>query len=117
MRAVQFAPIGQLLDRVQAVVAAGGSGTALATLSRGLPMAFVPRIANQPIVAAAVTDFGAGFVSGEDSVAVTSVVRRLLHEQGPRARAQAASERLGQRPSPDEVWSALRHRVHASTVR
>jgi UDP:flavonoid glycosyltransferase YjiC (YdhE family) len=117
IRAVPFAPIGQLLDRVQAVVAAGGSGTALATLSRGLPMAFVPRIANQPIVAAAVADFGAGVVSGEDSAAVTSAVRSLLHEPGLRARAQAASEQLGRRPSPGDVWLALRDRVpHASTV-
>jgi UDP:flavonoid glycosyltransferase YjiC (YdhE family) len=118
VRAVPFAPIGQLLDRVQAVVAAGGSGTALATLSRGLPMAFVPRIANQPIVAAAVSDFGAGVVSDEDAAAVTSAVRTMLHEPGPRARAQAAAQKLGQRPSPQEVWSALRDRLpHASTVR
>ncbi|MER7728978.1 nucleotide disphospho-sugar-binding domain-containing protein [Streptomyces sp. NPDC096323] len=117
VRAVPFAPIGQLLDRVQAVVAAGGSGTTLATLSRGLPMAFVPRIANQPIVAAAVTDFGAGVVSGENSAAVTSAIRRVLHEPGPRTQAQAASQRLGQRPSPDEVWSALRDRVpHPTSV-
>ncbi|MFJ8141536.1 glycosyltransferase [Streptomyces sp. NPDC096013] len=118
VRAVPFAPIGQLLDRVQAVVAAGGSGTTLAALSRGLPMAFVPRIANQPIVAAAVADFGAGVVSGEDSAAVTSAVRALLHEPRLRDRAQAASERLSQRPSPGEVWVALRDRVpHTSTVR
>ncbi|WP_020124393.1 glycosyltransferase [Streptomyces canus] len=118
VRAVPFVPIGQLLDRVQAVVAAGGSGTTLAALSRGLPMAFVPRIANQPIVAAAVAGFGAGVVSGEDPADVTSSVRTMLHEPGLRAGAQAASERLAGRPSPDEVWSALRERVpHTSAVR
>jgi UDP:flavonoid glycosyltransferase YjiC (YdhE family) len=107
VRAVPFAPIGQLLDRVQAVVAAGGSGTTLATLSRGLPLLFVPTIANQPQVAAAVTDFGAGLTPASLAAAVPT----LLDDGDLRARAVAARDLLGDRPSPDAVWSTLRARV------
>jgi len=104
VRAVPFAPIGQLLDRVEAVVAAGGSGTTLAALSRGLPMLFVPRIANQPQVAAAVTAFGAGLTPEP----LDGAVSRLLGTPELRTRAEAARRRLADRPSPEAVWSTLR---------
>jgi len=107
VRAVSFAPIGQLLDRVQAVVAAGGSGTTLATLSRGLPMLFLPRIANQPQVAAAVTAFGAGLTPE----ALAGSVPVLLNDLDLRRRAADARDRLADRPSPDAAWSALRARI------
>ncbi|WP_290058430.1 glycosyltransferase [Amycolatopsis solani] len=107
---VSFAPISQLLDRVQAVVTAGGSGTTLAALSRGLPLVFVPRIANQPLVASLVSGFGAGTVC-EDPATLTAAVSAMLHEPSLRTRAEAASELLGRRPTPDEVWPALRRRL------
>ncbi|MFG1923008.1 nucleotide disphospho-sugar-binding domain-containing protein [Cryptosporangium sp. NPDC048952] len=107
VRAVSFAPIGQLLDRVQAVVAAGGSGTTLAALSRGLPMLFVPKIANQPQVAAAVTEFGAGLTPGSPAEGVP----RLLSDANLRARAAEARALLAERPSPEDVWSELRTRL------
>ncbi len=113
VRAVPFAPIGQLLDRVQAVVAAGGSGTTLAALSRGLPLAFVPRMANQPLVASLVAGFGAGVVC-DDTTKLTATVETLLHEPELRAQARAASDLLARRPTPDAVWSALRERVSLS---
>src|SRR5207248_11711975 len=104
----------QLLDRVQAVVAAGGSGTTLAALSRGLPMAFVPRIANQPLVASLVTNFGAGTVC-DDPAELTAAVRTLLNEPKPRARAETAAELLNQRPAPALAWSTLRERIGVTT--
>jgi len=114
VHAVSFAPMGQLLDRVQAVVTAGGSGTTLAALSRGLPMAFVPRIANQPLVASLVTDFGAGIVC-DDPADLTAAVRTLLDEPKPRARAETAAELLNQRPAPALAWSTLRERIGVTT--
>lgn len=114
VRAVPFVPIGQLLDRVQAVVAAGGSGSTMAALSRGLPVAFVPRIANQPLVAASVARFGAGLVC-DDPAELTGAVKALLNEPELRARAAAAAELLDQRPTPATVWSTLRDRVAAIT--
>jgi UDP:flavonoid glycosyltransferase YjiC (YdhE family) len=113
VRTIPFAPMAQLLDRVQAVVAAGGSGTTLAALSRGLPLAFVPRIANQPQVASVVAGFGAGVVC-DDPAELTAAVRTLLNEPEPRARARAASELLGRRSAPEAVWSALQNRVGTS---
>lgn len=113
VRAVPFAPISRLLDRVQAVVAAGGSGTTLAALSRGLPLAFLPRIANQPLVADVVSGFGAGTVC-DDPAEVSAAVRMLLHEPKLRTQAEAASELLGRRPTPEMVWSTLRDRLGVS---
>lgn len=111
VRAVSFAPIGQLLGRVQAVVAAGGSGSTIAALSHGLPLAFVPRIANQPQVAAAVAEFGAGIVC-DDETKPADAVRSLLEDQrGLRDRARAAAELLEQRAAPETVWSTLHERV------
>jgi UDP:flavonoid glycosyltransferase YjiC (YdhE family) len=107
VRAVSFAPIGQLLDLAQAVVAAGGSGTTLATLSRGLPMLFVPRIANQPQIAAAVTAFGAGITP--DSLAESVPI--LLGDLDLRSRAAAARDQLAERPTPEVVWSTLLARL------
>jgi len=114
VRAVPFAPIAQLLDRVEAVVAAGGSGTTLAALSRGLPMAFVPRFANQPLIASVVARFGAGIVC-QDPANLAPAVETLLNAPELRARAGAASELLGQRPTPDAVWSQLRCRIRAAS--
>jgi len=108
VRAVSFAPIGQLLDRVQAVVAAGGSGTTLATLSRGLPMLFLPKIANQPQVAAAVTAFGAGITPDSP----VGSVPMLLDDLDLRRHAAEARDRLADRPSPAAAWSTLRARIH-----
>ncbi|WP_433189351.1 glycosyltransferase [Actinoallomurus sp. CA-150999] len=110
VRAIPFAPMAQLLDRVQAVVAAGGSGTTLAALSRGLPLAFVPRMANNPLVASVVAGFGAGVVC-DDPAKLTAAVPMLLDEPELRAQARAASELLGGRPAPGAVWSALQNRV------
>ncbi len=110
VHAVPFAPISQLLDRVQAVVTTGGSGTTLAALSRGLPLAFLPRIANQPLVASVVTDFGAGTVC-EDPATMKAAVSMVLHEPQLRSRAEVAAELLDQRPKPGTVWSELRDRI------
>jgi UDP:flavonoid glycosyltransferase YjiC (YdhE family) len=111
VHAVPFAPIAQLLDQVQAVVAAGGSGTTLAALSRGLPLAFVPRVANQPHVASTVASFGAGIVC-QDPAELGPGVETLLHTPELRERARAASDLLGQRPTPDAAWSQLRGQIN-----
>jgi UDP:flavonoid glycosyltransferase YjiC (YdhE family) len=110
VRAVPFAPMAQLLDRVQAVIGVGGSGTTLSALSRGPPLAFVPRMANNPQVASVVAGFGAGVVC-DDPVKLTEAVPMLLNEPELRARAQDASDLLGRRAAPGEVWSALRNLI------
>ncbi|MGW1215959.1 glycosyltransferase [Streptomyces sp. NPDC002499] len=131
IRAVRFAPIGQLLDRVQAVVTTGGPGTTLAALSRGLPLAFLPSdanrqrnanhpriasytgIANHQFVASAVAGFDAGVVC-DDPTKLTAAVETVLHDAELRARARAAAEWLARRPAPDVVWSLLRDRLAES---
>jgi hypothetical protein len=66
------------------------------------------------LIASVVAGFGAGVIC-EDPAKLTAAVEMLLHEPGLRARAGAASELLGQRPTPGTVWSALRGRIGASS--
>ena len=112
VRVHPFTPIAQLLEGADAVVAAGGSGTTLAALSRGLPIAFVPRIANQPIVAATVEQVGAGVVCA-DVTELPDAVTAILQDERLRRKAAEAARRLGERPSPDAAWSTVRDLVPA----
>jgi UDP:flavonoid glycosyltransferase YjiC (YdhE family) len=107
---VGFTPLGPLLDQADAVVAAGGAGTTLATLSRGLPVAFLPQFANQPHIAAEVEKFGAGVVLDE-TADLSGGIRELLASDSIRTGAAEAASRLASRPTPAEAWASLRARV------
>ncbi|MER6901823.1 glycosyltransferase, partial [Amycolatopsis sp. NPDC000740] len=52
VRYVPFVPLGQLFDRADLVVGAGGVGTILGALAHGLPMVLWPQGGDQPINAA-----------------------------------------------------------------
>ena len=107
---VEFTPIDDLLTGADAVITAGGSGTTLAALRRGLPIVFVPQIANQPVIADAVASYGAGVVCG-DAGEVAEGLSTVLRLPAYAARAQHAAETLAARPTPATTWSALRPRI------
>ncbi|GAB7041429.1 MULTISPECIES: glycosyltransferase [Catenuloplanes] len=107
VRAVSFAPIAQLLDHAHAVLAAVGSGTTLAALSRGLPLALIPKIANQPLVASLVTALGAG-LTVDSPASLPTAIPSLLTTPSLREAATTARSRLATRPSPTTVWTTLR---------
>jgi len=109
VQAVSFVPIGRLLDGVRAVVTVGGSGTTIAALSRGLPLAFLPQFANQPVIAAAVSAFGAGVVS-PDASGLTKAVTSVVSDARFRRAANDAAVRIAERPAPQSVWPILRDR-------
>ncbi|MEV0084026.1 nucleotide disphospho-sugar-binding domain-containing protein [Saccharopolyspora sp. NPDC050642] len=99
---VPFVPLGQLLDRADLVVGAGGSGTVLGALAHGLPMVLWPQGADQPINAARAAAAGAAITvdSGDE---IFPAVRRALGEGTFRDRAQAAAAENDARPSPADV--------------
>lgn len=97
-----FVPLGQLLDRVELVVGAGGAGTVLGALAHGLPMVLWPQGADQPINAARAAEAGVAItVGGENEI--PRAVRRVLSEDGFRERAQAAAAENAARPGAAEV--------------
>ncbi|WP_344683492.1 glycosyltransferase [Saccharopolyspora taberi] len=99
---VPFVPLGQLLDRADLVVGAGGSGTVLGALAHGIPMVLWPQGADQPINAARATAAGAAIsVAGADEI--FPAVRRVLGEDAFRDRAKAVAAENAARPSPADV--------------
>lgn len=103
---VAFAPLDQLLRGVSVVVTAGGAGTVLGALDRGLPMALLPVLADQPVIAAAVAGAGLGLVC-ERPEALTAIVQQLITDTTFAHAARQAAERLTRVDPPTVVWQYL----------
>jgi UDP:flavonoid glycosyltransferase YjiC (YdhE family) len=89
---VGFVPIADLLDGVEAVVLAGGSGTLTAALGRGLPLVVCPLAFDQ-------------FPNAELAVATGAAVRAAPGEVGAAPHAVLADGRY--RPYAD--WRSRRY--------
>ena len=100
-----FAPLAELLD-VDAVLCAGGSGTVLGTLSRGIPLVVLPQGADQPLNAARTQAAGVAVVITDPREAGTAV-RRVLDEPSFAAAARELADRIAEQPSPADVVAAL----------
>lgn len=103
---VQFAPLDQLLDDVDLVVAAGGSGTVLGAMSRGVPMVLCPQGTDQPINAVRADAAGVAIVV-DDPADVTAAVERALNDTDLRSRAAEIAEEIAEMPSPSQVFAVL----------
>ena len=106
VRTVGFVPLAQLLDGVSLVVSAGGAGTVLATLSRGLPMVLLPQGADQFINAERVAAAGAGVVLPE-SGEVGPAVAKLLEDDSFRTRTAALADEIAAMESAADVVRRL----------
>ncbi|MFB9181986.1 glycosyltransferase [Dactylosporangium sucinum] len=116
VRFVGFVPIAQLLAAdVSVVVAAGGAGTVLAALDRGIPMVLWPKGAEKPMNAERVTAAGAGIAVDEPAQAADAV-RKVLHDASYRAGAERVAGEIRAAPDPARVWSALRDRLRSGAV-
>ncbi|MGP4015048.1 glycosyltransferase [Saccharopolyspora sp. 5N708] len=110
VRVVGFVPLERLLGGVSIVVAAGGSGTVLASLSRGLPMVVFPQGADQGINGERAEAAGAAVVVSE-AAEVGPAVARLLHDDSFRARAGVLAEEIAAMESPARVVQRLASQV------
>lgn len=99
---VRFAPMEQLLTGADLVVSAGGSGTILAAMSRGVPMVLWPQGADQPINAARAQDAGAARVV-ESAAELAETVAAALKDEPLRAAAAAAASQIAALPTPAEA--------------
>ncbi|WP_199439922.1 glycosyltransferase [Umezawaea beigongshangensis] len=102
----RFVPLAQLLATTSVVVAAGGAGTVLAALTRGVPLVILPVLADQPLIAERVASFGAAVVR-EDVRELGTGVGLVLGDERHRAAARTAAERLNAVASPAAVWDRL----------
>nr|BFE60443.1 DUF1205 domain-containing protein [Dactylosporangium thailandense] len=114
VRFVGFVPIAQLLDAgVSVVLAAGGAGTVLAALSRGVPMVLWPKGAEKPQNAERVVAAGAG-VAIDDPARAAGAVAEVLADPSYRLHAERVAGQIAQAPDPAAVWAALRPRIGAA---
>ncbi|MCI2420597.1 glycosyltransferase [Saccharopolyspora sp. K220] len=93
VRMVGFVALERLLEGVSIVVAAGGSGTVLASLSRGLPMVVLPQGADQGINGERVEAAGAAVVI-QEAAQVGAAVARVLRDDSFRARAGVLADEI-----------------------
>lgn len=93
MRAVDFVPLAQLLEGVDAVVTVGGAGTILGTLSRGIPMVVFPQGADH-FRNAARSDAAGAAITVEASGAIATALSRILDEDGFRIAAQSVAAEI-----------------------
>ena len=107
---VGFVPLEQLLEGVDLVVSAGGAGTVLAALSRGLPLVVTPFVADQPVNAAQVAAAGAGAVAGDPSQ-VGPLVRQVLSDPAHRAAAGRVAAQIAAMGTPEQVLATLTERL------
>lgn len=98
---VGFVPLERLLGGTNLVVGAGGAGTVLGALSRGLPLVLLPVLADQPWIAGRVAELGAAVVVS-DPGEVAGAVDAVLTNPAYRAAAARVAEGL-QAMNPPEV--------------
>ena len=110
IRIVRFVPLDSLLTGVSVVVAHGGAGTVLASLSRGLPLVLLPQGADQFIHARQVASARAGIVLRPNEAtpaAIRSALQQVLTNASIRGAAQDLAEEIAAMDSPDYVIEKL----------
>ena len=111
---LDYAAHDQIMKRAALVVTHGGHGTAMRALRHGVPMILIPGLAgDQPFVAAAMQEFGAGLaLPGDASVeAIRAAAQQILStpsfKQNARERAKALAGVDGAANAAGEVESLL----------
>jgi UDP:flavonoid glycosyltransferase YjiC (YdhE family) len=114
-----YIPQTELLPHCAAVVSHAGSGTFLASITRGLPQLLIPQGADQFLNAAAGGGSGACIVIEPGEVTVEGVRdagRRLLEDPAFRAAAERVSAEIAAMPGPEAVVGELERRFGAASA-
>jgi UDP:flavonoid glycosyltransferase YjiC (YdhE family) len=110
VRVESYVPQSLVMSRCRVVVSHGGSGTAFAALSHGVPQLCLPQGADQFLNANAIARAGAGLqliTEVFDGGAIVNAVGRLLNEPSFRSAAEVVAAEISQMPHPDDVASAF----------
>lgn len=112
VRVVDFVPLSELLDGVDAVVSVGGIGTVLAALSRGIPLVLLPVLWDQPFNAARAAATGAAVVISSPQDAGAAVAE-VLGDPRFRAAAAGVAAQIAAMDPPERAVDLLADRVDA----
>jgi UDP:flavonoid glycosyltransferase YjiC (YdhE family) len=94
---LNYAAHDPIMRRAALVITHSGHGTAMRALRHGVPMVVIPGLAgDQPFVAAAVQEFGAGLAlpGDADAAAMRKAALAVLGDPSYRAEARRRAERL-----------------------
>ncbi|MFG2760510.1 nucleotide disphospho-sugar-binding domain-containing protein [Streptomyces wuyuanensis] len=107
VRAVEWVPLGPLLETCSGIVHHGGSGTLLTALTLGVPQCVIPEGGYQQANAGVLVGSGAGFAVDADKLGAGEC-RRLLEDGELRAAAGVMREELRRTmPSPASLVPRL----------
>lgn len=114
VRVTDYVPQGAVLDRCDAAVIHGGTGTTLGALARGVPVVVIPMGADQFGHARCVEQLGAGLVLDHNELtdeAVADATRAVLEDGSYRAGAAEVAADLAALPPPSHAVAALEELV------
>jgi UDP:flavonoid glycosyltransferase YjiC (YdhE family) len=121
---LNYAAHDPIIRRAALVVTHGGHGTAMRALRHGVPMVVIPGLAgDQPYVAAAVQEFGAGLaLPGDASVeAIRAAAQEVLatpsFKENARRRSAALAGIDGAANAADEIEALLKSKTAAGHTR
>jgi UDP:flavonoid glycosyltransferase YjiC (YdhE family) len=107
----RWLPLGPLLDRCDAVVCHGGSGTTLAALHAGLPLIIVPQGADQFENASACEKSGTARVLRPDEVESTAIRNAVLAviaaDSTERSAARAVADEIAAMPTAFDATAVI----------
>ncbi|WP_282700356.1 nucleotide disphospho-sugar-binding domain-containing protein [Streptomyces sp. CC219B] len=106
VRVVRWLPLNALLERCDATVHHGGSGSTLTALTFGLPQLLLPHGADNFVNADVVDRAGLG-MSVDPHEVTTGALERVLTDDTLRAAARQVAEEIRTQPSPAELVGKL----------
>jgi UDP:flavonoid glycosyltransferase YjiC (YdhE family) len=112
---VEFTPLAELLQNVDAVVTHGGAGSVFGTLAAGIPMVVIPQGAGQHLQADRVAAAGAGIalLDGHDEPArVAEATAAVLNQPAYARAARTVARQIATLPSAQDVATRLAAELH-----
>lgn len=115
VRVERYVSQALLLPRVDLVISHAGSGTVMGALSHGLPLALIPRGADQPDNAARCEALGVGRIIGRpESITgadAATAVTAMLADPAYRVAARTVQHRMAGAPGPDDAVAMIQRVV------
>jgi UDP:flavonoid glycosyltransferase YjiC (YdhE family) len=113
VRVAPWVPMDALLAGARAFVTHGGAGTTLAALAAGVPMAFLPVSADQPLNAQLVAAHGAGLVCEDGPAGLRAAVEAILADDRHARAARAIGEEVAALPPVADAVGRIEDRAAA----